>query len=87
MELPVAMSPPVKVWSPLQTGTIAWERAGAASLRIAVEALPFMAERPREAVGFAKPLKETRQVPEIAKQPFARLMPFPAEVVAFPRVN
>ena len=46
-------APPVNWWSPVQVGAIAWESAGAASLRMKVVAEPFTAERPMVAVGFA----------------------------------
>jgi hypothetical protein len=45
----------VKVCTPLQVGTIACDRAGEASERMAVVAEPLTAESPTEALGFAKP--------------------------------
>jgi hypothetical protein len=45
--------PLLNVWSPLHVGAIAWDNAGAASLRIKVFAVPFCAERVTETEGFA----------------------------------
>jgi hypothetical protein len=41
----------------VHTGEIDWSIAGAASLRIAVEALPLTTDSPTDAVGFANPEK------------------------------
>ena len=39
--------------NPVQVGEIVWFKAGAASLRIKVVAVPFIADSPIEAVGLA----------------------------------
>ena len=50
----VVEAPATLNWcNPVHTGVIDTESAGAASERINVSAVPFIAERPRDAVGFA----------------------------------
>src|SRR5216683_4419313 len=45
---------PANACVPVQVGTIVWESGGAASERIAVNAVPLTAASPTEAVGFAR---------------------------------
>ena len=68
-------------WSPVHVGAIDCESAGAASLRIAVRAVPFTAVRPIEAEGLAK-VTPVWQVPEMEKHPPERSMPLAKVEVA-----
>jgi len=77
----VEEAPPVNWWRPVQVGAMDWESAGAASLRIAVKAVPFTAVRPMEADGLAK-VTPVWQVPFTEKHPPARSMPRAKVLVA-----
>jgi len=58
VDVPVDVMPPVKVCSAVHVGAMACDNAGAASLRMAVVAVPFTAVRPIVAEGLAKPLND-----------------------------
>ena len=71
----VEEAPPVNWWRAVHVGAIACERAGAASLRMNVEAVPLTAVRPIVPVGLAPVALVTTQVPFTEKHPPARSMP------------
>ena len=78
-------APPVNWWRAVQVGAIACERAGAASLRMNVEAVPLTAVRPIVPVGLAPVALVTTQVPLTEKHPPARSIPLAnVDVAAVP---